>query len=215
VQKQELGETGGGDGPGQHGPRLSRERHRHDQGRDEEDVEQNRRGGGGGETVERVQDAAQQRHQGHEQEIGKGDAAEFDGQLELGGIGREPGRQDMDHPRHARHRGGGQRQQARKQNRQRLFGEGLGGDLATLFQTPREERHEGRVERPLGEQPAKQIGQPEGHEEGIGDRPGADHRGDQDVPHESENPAESGVAADRGDGTKEGHRVITSGRGCP
>ena len=56
---------------------------------DQEQVQQDRRRRGGGEAVDRVQQPALQRHQRDEQQIGKGDAGQVDGERELAGLGAE------------------------------------------------------------------------------------------------------------------------------
>ncbi len=60
--------------------RRKRQRHHHRQ------IEQDRRGGGGGETLQRIEDAAIERHQRDQQQIGKGDAGEIDREREAAGI---------------------------------------------------------------------------------------------------------------------------------
>jgi hypothetical protein len=178
--------------------------HRHQRG-DGEYVEQDRCRRRRGEAVERVQDPAEQRHQGQEQEIGEGDAAQLDRQIELLRVRGKSRCQQVHEPGHGRHGGRRKSQQARQQHRQGLLAESPGGGLAVLLQAAREERHEGGVEGALAEQPAEQVGQAESHEKDVGDRPGAELVGDQDVAQETQHPADSGVAADRGKGTKERH----------
>ena len=69
------------------GRKESRKRQRHDQ----RQVEQDRRGGGGGETLQRIEDAAVERDQRDQQQIGKGDARELDREREAPGSCEKPG----------------------------------------------------------------------------------------------------------------------------
>ena len=52
----------------------------------------------------------------------------------------------------------------------------LGGRRPLALEGAREHRHEAGVEGALGEQPAQEVGQLEGDEEGVGERPGAEQR---------------------------------------
>ncbi len=91
---------------------------------------------------------------------------------------------------------------------ERLLGEGARRSFAFLAVKPLgEERDEGGVERPFGEQPAEQIGDAEGDEEGVGHGAGAEHGRDQNVPDEAEDAAEHGHRADGGECAVEGHRA--------
>ena len=60
-------------------------------------IEQDRRRRGRGETVQRVEHAAIERHQRDQQQIGKGDAREIDRERETARIAREARRQQRDH----------------------------------------------------------------------------------------------------------------------
>ena len=66
------------------------------------------RRGGGRETGDRVEDAAVERHQGDQQEIGKRDPRELDRQREAAGILGKPRRQQRDHRRREEEREGDQ-----------------------------------------------------------------------------------------------------------
>jgi hypothetical protein len=95
----------------------------------------------------------------------------------------------------------GQRHHAEQHHEQHgkdLFGEAARRLLALAFQAPGEQRHEGGVEGALAEQAPEQVGKAERHHEGVGDRPGAQHRGHEHVAHESEHPARHGEPADGG-----------------
>ena len=81
----------------------------------------------------------------------------------------------------------------------------LGGRLALLLQAFGEKRHEGGIERTLGKKPAEKIGQLEGDKKGIGHGSGPKHRRDQDIAHEAQHPAQTGVAPHSGQGTNQCH----------
>ena len=78
---------------------ASAKRHHHRQ------IEQDRRRGGGGETIERVEDAAVERDEADQQQIGKRDAGEIDREREAARVLAKSRRQQIDHP--------GREQQAR------------------------------------------------------------------------------------------------------
>ena len=63
-------------------------------------------------------------------------------------------------------------------------------------------RHEGGVEGAFGEDRAEMIGQPQRDEEGIGDRPGAEHRRQHDVAHEAGDARQQRQAADGEDASE-------------
>ena len=58
------------------------QRQRHD----DREIEQDRRRGGGGETLQRIEDAAIERDQRDQQQIGKGDAGQIDRERIAAGI---------------------------------------------------------------------------------------------------------------------------------
>ena len=83
-----------------------------------------------------------------------------------------------------------------QQERQHLLREDPRLRPALPDQERREHRDEGGVERPFGEQRPEMVGQPERHEEGIGDRPRPQQCCGQDIPDKAENAAGQGQAAD-------------------
>ena len=85
---------------------------------------------------------------------------------------------------------------AREQQREDAVGEQLGRIGAALLADARIGRHEGGVERALGEDRAEMIGQPQRDEEGVGDRAGAEHRRQHDVAREAGEAREQREAAD-------------------
>ena len=78
--------------------------------------------------------------------------------------------------------------------------------LALALEPLGKQGHEGRVECALAEQPAKQVGEAERDEEGVGDRSAAERGGDQYVAKETEDAADERQAADGREGAVEVHR---------
>ena len=74
--------------------------------------------------------------------------------------------------------------------------------------------HEGRVERALAEDPAKEVGEPEGHEKGVCDQARTQRRRNQRVAHETEQSRQRGRAADEKHRFGERHRVSGPGGCC-
>jgi len=95
---------------------------------------------------------------------------------------------------------------------QELLGEHERARAPALDGQAREHRHEGGVERALGQQGAEMVGQPEGDEEGVRDRPGAQQRGGDDVADEAEHAADQRQAADRQDVAQHGADLVASPR---
>jgi hypothetical protein len=60
----------------------------------------------------------------------------------------------------------------------------------------------------LGEQAPQQVGDLEGDEERVGQQPGAEHPGDEEIAHVTEHPAHHGEAAHRHQGAQEVHARI-------
>ena len=81
-----------------------------------------------------------------------------------------------------------------------LLGEGARRRLAAVaVKALGEERDEGRVEGPFGEQAAKQVRHAEGDEEGVSHGTGAKHRSDHHVADEAEDAAPDGHRPDGGE----------------
>ena len=160
-------------------------------------IEQDRSRGGGGKALQRVEDAAIERDQRDQQQIGKGDAGEFDGERKPAGVARKARRQHVDHRRREQQRHRQQHDLARQQQREDAVGKHSGARGAALRADAGIGRHEGGVEGAFGEDGAEMIGQPEGDEKGVGHRPGAEHRGQDDVADEAGEPRQQRQAADR------------------
>ena len=193
------------------GGRIEPERAQ-DQRADQAEIEQDRRRGGGGEAAERVEHAAIERDQRDEQDVDEGDPGQLDRALVAHAAGLETRRHDEDHPGHGDDREQHERRQHRELDRLRLLGEGLGRGPALALEGAREQGHEAGVEGALREQPAQEIGQLEGDEEGIRKRAGAEQRRDQDVADEAQEARDEGERSDRGDRAVQSDRARRAAR---
>ena len=153
-----------------HGPAVGKER-RQRQRHHHREIEQDRRGRGGGEALQRVEDAAIERHQRDQQQIGKGDAGELDGE-------RVRVRDRCEKPGASTSITAGVKNSAtasstiwlasssvkmRSANRPARSAPALLADAGIG-------RHEGGIEGALGENGAEMIGQPQRDEKGVGHR---------------------------------------------
>ncbi len=172
---------------------------------DQCDVEQYRREGRQHEAAEGVEDARRQGHQGNAQDVGENDAGEIHRELELVRRGGEARGGDQDDEGSGQHSQQGDQEQGQGQHRGHPADEQTGGVLASAILVLCQHRHEGLGEGALGEQPAQQVGQLEGHEEGIGGHTGTKHPGDDGVPHEAQHPGEQGHGADGEQGAQQIH----------
>ena len=169
-------------------------------------VEQNRRAGRGGEAIIGIEDAGEQRLDRHEREIGEGDAGQRHGEIEADRIVGETRREQADHLWREHQRKRQQHEIDGDQRRGDLVGEQLGGGKPGLLQGARIGRNEGRGKGAFGEDGAEMVGQPEGDEEGVGQRPGAQHRGHDHVANEAGEAGDEGEPADRGDASDHGEK---------
>ena len=176
-----------------------REEKRERQRRHHREVEQDRRRRGGGEAAERVEDAAVERHQRDQQQIGKRDARELDRERKLAGIVGEARRQQRDHRRREGQRDRQQHDLACEQEREHAVGEQPRRIGAALLADARIGRHEGGVERALGKDRAEMIGQAQRHEEGVRDRARAQDGRQHDVARKAGDARQQREAADRED----------------
>jgi len=177
------------------GREIAREQERGDH----RHVKQDRRGRGGGEAVERVEDAAVERHQRDQQQIGKGDARELDRKAEALRIGAEAGRQHVDNRRREQQRHREQHHLARQQQSENAVGEKARALRPVLLADAGIGGHEGGVEGALGEDGAEMVRQPQRHEEGVGHGTRAEHGRQDDVADEPGRARQQGVAAHRQD----------------
>jgi hypothetical protein len=160
--------------------------------------------------MQRVEDAAIERHQRNQQQIGKRDARELDGEREPPRIMREAGREELDHRRGEHQRDGEEHELDRKQQREDAIREQRRRPGALGRADARIGRHEGRVERALGENGAEMIGQAERHEERIRHRAGAQDGRQHDVAREAGETRHQRQAADREDAFDHDNRPSTS-----
>ena len=147
--------------------------------------------------MQRVENAAPERHQRDEQKIGKGDAGERDRQLILLRLAREAGRQQIDRLRREEERERQQHDLRREQQREDAVAEYLGRVLPLLGANARIGGDERGVERAFGEDRAEMVGQAKGDEKGVGDRAGAQDRRQHDVAEKAGNARKQRIAADR------------------
>ena len=146
--------------------------------------------------MQRVENAAPERHQRDQQQIGKGDARQRDRERELLRLARKARRQQFDDLRREQQRQRQQHDLRREQQREdavaeqrRRLGSALGADA-------RIGRNEGGIERAFGKDGAEMVRQPKGDEERVGDRPGAEDRREHDVAQKAGEAREQRKAAD-------------------
>src|SRR6185437_1701606 len=184
-QPKELREARERQRPGQ---RFAGQRPNENQRPDEKDIEQHRRRRRRGEALDRIQNAALQRRQRDEEQIGKGDPRQPDGEREFLRMRAKPRRQYVEQPGGREFARQDEEEQRRKQDRHRILGEALGVGLAVLRDHPGKERNERGGERTLGKEAAEEIGEALRDEERVGHRPRAEEGGGQDIPDKAENP---------------------------
>ena len=97
ADQQELQKSGEQHAPGRGMP-GGREKRRQRQGHHHRQVEQDRRRGGRGEAIQRIEDAAVERDEADQQQIGERDPREIDRKREAARVLAESGRQQIDHP---------------------------------------------------------------------------------------------------------------------
>jgi hypothetical protein len=148
-------------------------------------IEQDRRRRGRGEALQRVENAAIERDEAHQQQIGKGDAGELDGNGEAVRVFPVAGGQQRDHRGREQQREREQRGLHGDQHGEDAIGEQARGVGAALVADARIGGNERRVERPFREDGAEMVRQPQRDEERIGDRAGAENRRQHDVAHEA------------------------------
>ena len=166
------------------------------------------------ETVQGVEDAAPQRHQRDQQQIGKRDARQRHRQRKLVRLARKARRQELDHLRGEQQRQRQQHDLRREQQREDAVAELVRRPLAFLGADPRIGRNKSGIERALGEDGTEMIRQPEGDEKRVGRRPGAKDGGEHDVAHEAGQTRQQRVAAD-GENLLEHCRLGTTIRSSP
>ena len=180
----------------------SRKKHRDGERRHDRQIEQDRSRRRRREAMDRIQDAAVERDQRHQQQIRKGDAGQFGRERETVRIGVEARRQHRNHVGREHERDGEQDSLHGNHQCEDAVGEQLGRVGPVLGADARIGRHESGVEGALGKDRTEMIGQPKRYEECVGDWTRAQDRGQHDVPRESGKAREQREAAD-GENTSE------------
>ena len=157
-----------------------RQRHHHRQ------VEQDRRRRRRRKTVERVEDAAVERDQADQQQIGKRDPGELDREREAARILAEARRQQIDHHRREQATASASSTTWIASSSVKIRSvNSRAGPCPLAPRIARIGRNERGVERAFGEDRAEMVRQPQRDEKRIGHRPGAQHRRQHDVAQEA------------------------------
>ena len=152
--------------------------------RDERSVQKDGRCSGSRKALIRVEHARDDGDEGDEEKIGKGDARQRDGKLELLRILREAGRKKRDDERHREQRDDEECHLDEEHQRRDAVGKGLRGRRAFRLEQTGIGRNEGVVERALAEYGAEMVRDAQRHDECVSHRPDAHHRGDDDIAQE-------------------------------
>ncbi len=202
-QQEELQHARDRDAPGG-GIGGVREQDAQRQRRQHGEVQEHRCPGRHGEVTVGIEDARQQGHQGHEQEVGEGDPRQRHRQGEALAPLLEARRQGMDDVRHQR-QGEVQQHELNDQHQgEDPVGEAPGGPRGARLREGCIGRDEGGVERPLAEDRTEVVRQAEGDDEGVGDRPGAHDGRHHHVPGEAGDAGDERPPADGEDGADHG-----------
>jgi hypothetical protein len=153
--------------------------------------------------VQAVENAPQQRHQRHEQEIGEGDAGERDREVELVRVGGKARRQDIDQQRHGDHGQRHETEQRHQEHGEDLFGEVARRLLALALQAPANSGTKAALNAPSPNRRRNRLGKRKATTKASATEPGAQHRGHEHVAHEAEDPARHGEPADGGSRSNE------------
>ena len=151
------------------------------------EVEQKRREGRQRETPLRIQQRHHDRDRACECEIRQHQARILDGEPQR----RMPGESWRQYRNDQRHQQADQRRhddQRRTDGAEHAPGEGRCRGCATGFAHAHPGRHQRRIQRALGQQPADHIDQLKRHQERVGDGAGAEQRRDHRIAHESQQP---------------------------
>ena len=192
--ERQLRDAGDRDAPDQRTRHVAAEPCRCDHQADQNDVEQHGRRRCRRETPCGVQHAGKQRGKRNEENVGKGDAPEFDRKTELLLPGKS-GRQRVNQPGHHGERYKRQDDQDAGEAREGIGSEAVG--ILSRLEPLGEHRHKGHVECPFGEEAAEHVGQPERHDIGLVERSGAEVGEDDGIPNETENAAQKRPAPHR------------------
>ena len=154
------------------------------------DVEESRRQRRHAELIARVQNSHGLRRQRHQQQKWEHDARQFHRQLKFSGNGGKPWREHRDQRRtedHAQHAQHSHHQQQRRCYQVRKLGGFLLPFCGKVFG---EDRHEGRGQRALGEQIAREVRNAEAEKECVVDLAGAEQAGHGDLANEPRDAAQ-------------------------
>ena len=147
-------------------------------------------------AIDRVEDAAPQRHQRDQQQIRKRDPRQANRERELLRVAGKAGRQQVDRLRREQERQRQQHDLRRQQQGEDAVAEQFCRRLAALGANARIGRNERGIEGAFGENGAEMVRQPERDKEGVGNGTGADDRRQHDVAHETGQAREQRIAAD-------------------
>ena len=190
-----LQEAGDQDAPGR-GIAGAGKKCRQRQRRYHRKIEQHRGCSRARKSMLHVEHAAIQRHQRDQQQIGKGDAREFDRQMALRRLVGEARRQDAHGLGHEQPGGREQDQLRQKQKRENAIGKQARRRLSALAGDMGIGRHEGGVEGAFGKNRTEMIGQPERDEKRVRHWSRAQDRGQHDVAGKAGQPRKQRVTAD-------------------
>ena len=164
-----------------------RQNEQRDHHRDQRDVEQQRRERRQRKAALRVQQRHHHRGRPGEGQIRQHQAGIVDGELQrlVPGKSRRQRRHDQ---RHQQAEQRGRHQQCRADGAEHAAGECRGSNGAIGLAHAQPGRHQGGVQRALGQQPPDDIDQLKRHQERIGHRAGAEQRRDHGIAREAEQP---------------------------
>src|SRR5450830_1366751 len=200
--------------PGQHQHRRPEIRRQHQRAKNEAQVEQRRRKCGNGKAAPGIEDAAGERHERDEQQVGKGDAQHRHRELEFLRRGGESGGADVDDPRRGEDADGADRDKDEHEHARRSVDQQPGLNLAVPGLVFGQDGHEGLGEGTLGEQAPQQVGNAEGDEKRVRREAGAEQARDHGVAHETEDAGHEGHAAHRGERAQKIHAPIIRKCAC-
>jgi hypothetical protein len=181
----------------------------HEHRGDEDEVEEDRRGGGGEEAPGGVQHARDEGRQRDEEDVGEGEAAVFDGEVEAF-VTREARGHGVNERGHEDDAEDGEDRQDHDHRGPCVLREAEG--VLVRLHALGEHRHEGHVERPFGEEAAEEVREREGDQERLGHRAGAEEGRDQDIAGEAEDARQERPEADGHEARDQADRLHVSGR---
>jgi hypothetical protein len=203
--QRKLQRAAGKHRPGQHHHRRVEPVGKEQGPDDEGHVEQHRRDRRYGEAVPGVEHAGGEGHQRDEYDVREGDPQHRHRKVELGRVGRETGRRDVDHDGGDRDADQGRGHEGEKQQGCGAVDERPGVLGAHAVLVLGQDGDERLGEGPFREQAAQQVGQAKSDEKGVGRQSGAESARDDEVAREAEHAAHHRQAAHRGQDAQEVH----------